>query len=100
MEGEIQLQLLTSEEQGRHLTLQSLFRHPGWDILVKELSDSIASTPTEAFWGAKTYEDILVQRIRVQERTVLVRYPELAEKRVEQLILQRSQMIADQDEVS
>lgn len=95
MEGEA---LLTSEEQERYMALQSLFRQPGWGIIVRELEESIQSTPEESFWKAKTFEDILVQRIRVQERTVLVRYPDLVEQRTQQIILQRSQLMQDANE--
>lgn len=90
--------LLTDEENQRYMALRSLFGHPGWQILVNELKESIKTAPEDAFWKAKSFDELVAQRIRCQERVILINYPEFVEGRTQAIIQQRAQAIADEHE--
>lgn len=90
--------MLTDEEGSYFRDMESLFNQPGWTRLVKELDASIDGVDVASFWGAKSYEEILVLRAKLEERRTLRDYPSIIEQRRADTIAQRVMQRAEEME--
>jgi len=77
--------LLSDDEQSYFMEMESLFNHPGWARLTRELEAEIAAVPAEQFERAKSYDDILVARARYDALKTFVAYPQHVEIRRQQI---------------
>lgn len=73
--------LLSDDELGYFMDMESLFNHPGWARLTKELKAKLDMLPAVMFASAKSYEEVQAARIRHEELTTLLHYPQLLEQR-------------------
>ena len=93
--------MLTDEEGSYFRDMESLFNHPGWARLTKELDAAIDGMDSTLFWGAKSYEEILIMRAKLEERRRLRDYADIIERSKSDVIAQRLMKIAeDADEGS
>jgi len=74
-------ELLSDDEQSYFMEMESLFNHPGWARLTRELQAEIDALPVESFERAKTFEHILVARARHEVLKTFVDYPQAIELR-------------------
>jgi hypothetical protein len=90
--------LLSPEEAEYFRTMESLFLHDGWPLLVKQLNDAADSMADETFDSAKRWEDVVAARAVRAERRILAQYDEYLAQRKEALILQRLQQLQGSEE--
>ena len=75
------LSYLSDDEQSYFLDMESLFNHPGWERLTREIRAELDVLPADAFLHAKAWEDVLKHRARHEALKTLVSYPEAVELR-------------------
>lgn len=73
--------LLSDDELGYFMDMESLFNHPGWARLVKEIKAEVERTPAVMFASAKSWEDVQKARERYTALETLLAYPAHVEQR-------------------
>ena len=73
--------LLSDDELGYFMDMESLFNHPGWTRLAKELKAESDRLPGATFDTAKSWEDVQTARQWRRAVDTLLGYPEAIEQR-------------------
>jgi hypothetical protein len=84
-----------NDEDGYFMDFESMFRHPGWSKLQKEIDSRLAGLSDSVFWNAKTFEEIIAARIEIRNLEQLRDYESVIEQRKEARRESRAQSIAD-----
>ena len=76
---------MSERDNERIRVYQSLFEHPGWDLLVREFLDSdIESLPERVFANANNWDDVLAGRAAYAKLVEIRAIPEFIQHQVEQ----------------
>lgn len=73
--------LLSDDELSYFMDMESLFNHPGWERLIKELTAEAQRLPDVLFASAKSWDDVQAARERYKALQTLLMYPEIIEQR-------------------
>lgn len=87
--------LLTPDEQQHFMALEAMFNSPGWTIISRQLAEEIEGQPERLFWSVTSYDELVAERIKIAERVILLRYPDLVERQKEDLIRTREADVQD-----
>lgn len=93
------MKLLSDDELGYFMDMESLFNHPGWARLTKEIKAKLDTIPGVMFASAKSWEEMMVARVRHEELTTLLYYPQLIEQRRGNLERERTLQIEELDQL-
>ena len=63
------------------MDMESLFNHPGWERLTKEIAAEVSVLPAQIFASAKSWDAVLAARERYAALQTLLTYPTLMEQR-------------------
>ena len=91
--------LLSDDELGYFMDMESLFNHPGWARLTKEIALKLQQIPDVTFATAKSYEDVITARVRHEELTTLLHYQQIVEQRRENLEREKQARIDELDQL-
>jgi hypothetical protein len=61
------MRLLSDDEQSYFRDMESLFNHPGWERLMRELAASVERLPFDTFQNATSMDHVIAARARVAE---------------------------------
>lgn len=75
------MMLLSDDERAYFMEMESLFNHPGWARLCREMQHEIDTVPMVAFDNAKTWDELLKARARVQALRELMTYDKAVDLR-------------------
>lgn len=87
--------LLSDDELGYFMDMESLFNHPGWTRLAKEIKAEVDRAPGATFDTAKSWEDVLKAREWRRALETLLDYPEAIERRRAELERTKVAMIEE-----
>jgi hypothetical protein len=82
--------LLSDDELGYFMDMESLFNHPGWARLSREIQAEMRSLPDITFASAKSWDDIVKARVRYEAIETLLNYPQSIEQRRSNLERERA----------
>lgn len=87
--------LLSDDELGFFMDMESLFNHPGWERLTKEIAAEVSALPATIFASAKSWEALLAARERYAALQTLLAYPTLMDQRRANLEREREAQIEE-----
>lgn len=82
--------LLTEAEKAHFMEMDAMFNSAGWSSLTKVMQAQIDAIPLQAFYNAKSFEELQLARVRMQEMSSLVQLPLLMERSRDELIRERA----------
>lgn len=91
--------LLSDDELSYFMDMESLFNHPGWARLTKEIKAEADRTPAATFDTAKTWEDVLRAREWRRALETFLSYPEAVEQRRANIEREKLLMIEEVNEL-
>lgn len=91
--------LLSDDELGYFMDMESLFNHPGWARLAREIEAEMKTLPAVMFASAKSWEDVLGARIRYEAISTLLNYPQSIEQRRSAIERDRAAQIEELDQL-
>jgi hypothetical protein len=84
-----ELKYLNDDERAHFAKWDKLFQSEGWELLKEELQKELDEGPAQYFLSAKTFEELLSARARIQTVAQLVAYDRIIALRKENLMHQR-----------
>lgn len=73
--------LLNDDEQDYFREMESLFNHPGWERLTKELENELKAVPDRTLDTAKSWDDVLAARSWRRSIQTMLAYPAAVDNR-------------------
>lgn len=93
------MKLLSDDELGYFMDMESLFNHPGWTRLMREIQAEMKALPDIMFASAKSWEDVQTTRTRYTAIETLLNYPQAIEQRRSNLERDRAAQIEEVNEL-
>lgn len=91
--------LLSDDEKSYFMDMESLFNHPGWARLTKEIQAEVDRQPEATFDNAKSWDDVLSARQWRKALLTMISYPDHVDQRRSNLERQKQLMIEDLNEL-
>jgi hypothetical protein len=91
--------LLRDDELGYFMDMESLFNHPGWARLTKEIADEMKLAPEVTFATAKCWEDVQRAKDRYTALQTLVNLPNETQMKRAELEASRLSQIEEVNEL-
>lgn len=91
--------LLSDDEQSYFMEMESLFNHPGWTRLSKEILAEAQALPARMFAAAKSWEDVQQARARFEALETLLSYPSHIDQRRANIERERQLQIEEVNEL-
>lgn len=89
------MRLLSDDELGYFMDMESLFNHPGWARLSREIQTEMKTLPDIIFASAKSWDDVVRARVRYEAIETLLNYPQSIEQRRANLEHERAAQIEE-----
>jgi len=80
------MKALTPEQKQFFSQLEDTFRTPGWQLLINGWKEEQNQLPMQAFFGAKSYEDVEKARVRFGLLNELINLPGITEQQKDNLL--------------
>jgi len=87
--------LLSDDEKAYFIDMESLFNHPGWERLTREMRAEAELIPQSAFRSASNFEKIIEARARLEALETLIGYPDAVDQRRQHLEMIKQQAIEE-----
>lgn len=87
--------LLSDDERSYFMDMESLFNHPGWTRLAREIKAEADRVPGATFDTAKSWDAVLEARSWRRALETLLSYPDSIEQRRQNLEREKQLMIEE-----
>lgn len=83
--------MLTEDQKAYYMLYESLFEHPGWDILLREfIQPELEDLPTRAFENSKNFPELMQARGKLRAYEEFASIPEQIAQSKESVIEQNT----------
>ena len=87
--------LLSDDELGYFIDMESLFNHPGWARLSKEIAAEMKNAPEVTFATAKSWDDVTRARDRYTALQTMLNLPNEVQMKRDAIEAERAAQIED-----